>query len=205
VFNIGTSNVDTVCEVCDAAADRRYSVADDYGRCKTHTPCVAGSGVSVAGTDTSDTQCQACVAAAGALNRIGSYSASTGYGPCVAHRTCPLGSGCAGPASMQAPKLVGYWESKSGGFWGNDWNWEYCGKRSNCAPTGGICNNEVKCKEAPYKIQTNGYCNAPRGNGQMKLAYVVDNINDETNAFGGTKEVKYMWYVPSPCRLLFTN
>ena len=179
VSNIGNADVDTQCSSCSG---KTYSDANDYGACAAMTECGAGFGASVAGTATSDTQCQACVAAADDTDRIGSYSTSSGYEPCVAHSTCPLGSGCAGPATIQAKKLVGYWEQKNGGMWGNDWNWDFCGQNANCV--GNTCSNEVKCKEAAYNTQTNAYCDAPRGNGQMKLAYVADNVEDPTNAFG---------------------
>ena len=43
------------------------------------TRCAAGFGQSVAGTATSDTQCEACVAATDDTDRIGSFSTSIGY------------------------------------------------------------------------------------------------------------------------------
>ena len=136
----------------------------------------------------------------------------------MAHSTCSLGSGCAGPATIQAKKLVGYWEQKNGGMWGNDWNLGFCGGKANCGLLGNknnVCSNEVKCKEAAYNTQTNAYCDAPRGNGQMKLAYVADNFEDPKNAFGnGGQYVNaivsgfgdtYFWYVFSPSQLSFVH
>jgi hypothetical protein len=183
---------------------KTYSDADDYSACAVMTQCAAGFGATVAGTATSDTQCQACVAAADDPDRIGSYSASIGYGPCESHSTCPIGSGCSGPATIKAKELVGYWDQKNGGMWGNDWNWDFCGQSANCVTNS--CNNEVECKKAAYNTQSNAYCNAPRGNGQMKLAYVVDNIDDPTNALGqplipsGRLGITYFWYVSPPRR-----
>ena len=58
---------------------KTYSDADDYSACAAMTQCAAGFGATVAGTATSDTQCQACVAAADDPDRIGSYSTSIGY------------------------------------------------------------------------------------------------------------------------------
>ena len=43
------------------------------------TRCAVGFGQSVAGTATSDTQCEACVAATDDTDRIGSFSTSIGY------------------------------------------------------------------------------------------------------------------------------
>ena len=145
-------------------------------------------------------------------------TACSRYEPCVAHSTCPLGSGCAGPATIQAKELVGYWELGGSGMWGNDWNWGFCGKSANCINVGfgnPTCSNEVKCKEAAYNTQTNAYCDAPRGNGQMKLAYVADNFEDPKNAFGNGGQyvniivsggpVTYSWYVFSPSQLSFVH
>ena len=72
----GNAEVDTQCGACSG---KTYSDADDYSACAAMTQCAAGFGATVAGTATSDTQCQACVAAADDPDRIGSYSTSIGY------------------------------------------------------------------------------------------------------------------------------